>query len=136
LLHFYQGDFKGASADLLRALELRSDIHAALFRYLARKSAGEVAEAELKVNAKHTTIKVWPYAFAELYLGKRLPQDLMHAAVKQSDRCQAQFYIGEWQILKNNAAEGVAALNAAAEICPKDAVEYKAAIAESKRLKP
>ena len=49
-------------------------------------------------------------------------------------RREAQFYIGQWHVLKARKAE--AALKVAIETCPKNSVEYAAAVAELKRLKP
>jgi lipoprotein NlpI len=134
-LRFYQGDFKGASVSLLQAVELRNDPYVMIMLYLARKRTGESAEAELEANIKRLQIKVWPYAFAELYLGRRSPDALLEAATTPSYRCQAQFFIGEWKILNSDVPEGVKLLTAAVEICSKDAIESKAAIAELKRLK-
>ena len=79
--------------------------------------------------------KEWPYAVAELYLGKRSPAATLDAAVKADDRCEAQFYIGQWHVLKSNAAEAAVSLKAAVDTCPKTFIEYHAAVAELKRLK-
>ncbi len=136
LMKFLTGDFRGASSDLARAFELRSDIYVTLFLYLARKRAGESAETELEANAKQLPIKVWPYALAELYLGKRSAAQLLAAETTRNFRCQTQFYVGEWYVLNGNTEEGLMALDAAAESCPKDLIEGKAAVAELKRLKP
>ena len=137
LLRFAKGDFEGASADLLHALELRDDIYAMLFRYLARAHAGEreAAEAELAQNARRSKVKVWPYAFIELYLGKRSPDAMLAAAVKVSDRCLTQFHVGEWHALRSQSTEATTALSMVVEICSKGSVEYRAAIAELARLK-
>ena len=129
LTKFLAGDFSGASSDLARAFELRGDIHVALFLYLARKQAGEA-------NAKQLPIKVWPYALAEFYLGKRSAAQLPAAETTRNIRCQTQFYVGEWYVLNGNREEGRASLNAAVESCPKELFESNAAIAELKRLKP
>jgi hypothetical protein len=61
---------------------------------------------------------------------------MLAAAVKRSDRCLAQFYVGEWHTLKGNSRDATAALGAAAEICSHDSIEYRAATAELARLKP
>jgi len=79
--------------------------------------------------------KGWPYAVMELYLGKRSPGATLDAAVKANDRCEAQFYIGQWHILKGNLAEARPALQNVANTCPKTFIEYEVAVAELKRLK-
>ena len=129
-----KGDFAEAAADLgLPIVETRKDLYSILFRYLARTRAGESAAEELQ-----TTIgpldKQWPYAVGELYLGKRTVSATLGAARNADERCQAQFYIGQWHILKNSAAEAANALKVAAETCRKTFIEYRAAVAELKRL--
>jgi lipoprotein NlpI len=138
VLHFVKGDFKGASANLLHALELKDDLYVMLFRYLARAHIGEreAAEAELAENARRWKVRVWPYAFIELYLGKRSPEAMLNAALRRSDRCLVQFHVGEWHALRSQSAEAMTALSAAVEICSKDSIEYRAATAELARLKP
>ena len=113
-----------------------NDPHALLFRYLARKHVGESAEAGLEDGALTLRNRLWPYAFTQLYLGKRPPKFFLAAAFKRSDRCMSQFYIGEWYALGDKPSEAVAMLNAATEICDKASIEYRAALAELKRLKP
>jgi tetratricopeptide (TPR) repeat protein len=137
LLRFVKGDFETASADLLHALGLKDDLHAMLFRYLARAHSGEgeAAKAELAENARRWKVRVWPYAFIELYLGKRLADEMLKAAVKTTDRCLVYFYVGEWHMIRNELAEAAADLNSAAELCSRDRFEYRAAIAELARLK-
>lgn len=133
---FYQGNFNGASLSLLRAAELRSDPYVVVLLYLARKRAGEPGEAELEENIKRLPSKTWPYAFAELYLGRRSQDALLESATTATFRCQAYFFIGEWKLSNNDVAEGVKLLTNATEICSKDYPEFRAATAELKRLKP
>ena len=137
LLRFARGDFGKASADFSRVLELRADVYTILFRYLARAHLGEAeaAKAELAANAERTKFRLWPYAFIELYLGKRSAQDLLNTAIKRSDRCLAQFYVGEWFTLNGSSVEAVELLNSATETCLKDSIEYGAAVGELARLK-
>jgi lipoprotein NlpI len=135
LARYGAGDYLGASADLLRAIELQDDPYAMLFRYLARTRAGEAAAAELEANVGRLKTKDWPYAVAELYLDKRSSPAVLSTASKPEERCEAQFYIGEWHILKSNAAEAADALQAAVDACPKTFIEYLVAIVELKRLK-
>jgi Flp pilus assembly protein TadD len=133
---FYRGDFKDAAADLLRAIELKDDIYPMLFRFLARSRSGETAVSELEANAARLKTKEWPYAVIDLYLGRRQPDATLAAAVKPDDRCEAYFYIGQWYVLKDNKADAEAALKTALDTCPKTFIEYAAAVAEWKRLRP
>jgi tetratricopeptide (TPR) repeat protein len=136
LARFNKGTFKEAAADLLRSLELSDDSYAMLFRYLARQRAGDNAVAELEANAGRLKDKKWPYAVIELYLGKRSPEATLDAAGKPDEKCEAQFYIGQWQIAKGDPAAAAAPLKVAVDTCPKTFIEYVGAVVELKRLKP
>ena len=136
MAHYAADDFKSASADLLRAIELKDDVYAMLFRFLARSRTGEAAEAELEANAGRLKTTEWPFAVTELYLSKRSPAATLAAAATPEQRCEAQFYVGEWHVLKGNRADAEIALKAAVDTCPKTFVEYTAATAELKRIKP
>jgi lipoprotein NlpI len=70
----------------------------------------------------------------ELYLGGRSLTEVLPLASKPEERCEAEFYSGEWHLLRGNRAAAATALQAAADICSKDFVEYKGALAELKRL--
>ena len=80
------------------------------------------------------TDKKWPYAVIDLYLGKRSPAATLEAAKGSDERCEAEFYIGQWHILRGNTAAAAAAHKVAVDTCPKAFIEYRAAIAELKRL--
>jgi tetratricopeptide (TPR) repeat protein len=133
---FYQGDFKAAAADLARSLELTDSVYPMLFLFLARSRAGETAVPEFAANVGRLKTKAWPYAVVELYLGRQSPDFVLAAANQPVERCQAEFYVGEWDLLRNDSGSAAAALRAAAETCPKTRLEHDAAIAELKRLKP
>ena len=62
------------------------------------------------------------------------PEATLAAARNTDERCEAQYYIGEWQLLRDARVEAVTALRFAAETCKKNFIEYYGAIAELKRL--
>ncbi|MCB1510710.1 MAG: rhomboid family intramembrane serine protease, partial [Hyphomicrobiaceae bacterium] len=136
LARYDSGDFKGAARDLQRSIELQDDAYAYLYRFLARSRVGDSAGPELEANAGRLKDKTWPYAVIELYLGKRSPIATLDAAGNPDETCEAQFYIGQWHVLKGNTADAQAALKVAVATCPKTFVEYMAAVAELKRLTP
>jgi lipoprotein NlpI len=92
--------------------------------------------AELEAKAAGLKTTDWPYPIIEFYLGKRSPADVLLVASNADERCEAQFYDGEWQLLRSNRAAAATALQAAADICPKNFSEYTGALAELKRLNP
>jgi len=49
---------------------------------------------------------------------------------------RAQFYAGEWQLLRGDRAAAAAALKMAVETCPKSFIEFKGAKAELTRIGP
>jgi tetratricopeptide (TPR) repeat protein len=137
LLRFVMGDFGAASA----GLGSKADVYGILFRYLARARGGDAVDSaatELANKARRVglSFRVWPYAFIELYLGQRSPDEMLKAAVRTTDRCLAHFYVGEWHLLRKELADATSNLKAAAELCSTDVIEYRAAVAELARLKP
>jgi lipoprotein NlpI len=105
-----------------------------IWGYLARERMGEDGMAELEAKAAQLKSTDWPYPVIELYLGRRSPADVLLVASKAEERCEAQFYNGEWHLLRGNRAAAATALKAAADICPKSFFEYEGALAELKRL--
>jgi lipoprotein NlpI len=135
IAHYDKGDFKAASAALQRALELKDDIYAMLFRFLSRTRAGEtVAAADLDANAERLKTREWPYAVIELYLDRRSPKLVLDAAAKPDEKCEAHFYIGQWRVVHGRPAEARAPLQTAADTCPKNFIEHATALNELKRL--
>ena len=70
----------------------------------------------------------------QLYLGGRSPAEVLSLASKSEEQCEAEFYSGEWHLLRGMRATAATHLRAAADICPKDFFEYRAALAELQRL--
>ena len=135
LAKFNKGDFKNAAADLLHSIEMHDDAYAMLFHYLARSRAGETADSDLEASAGRLKDRNWPYAVIELYLGKRSLSATLDAADKPNERCEVEFYIGQWHIVKGDPAAAAAPLKTAVESCPKAFIEYASAVNELKRLK-
>ena len=96
---------------------------------------GENGSAELAADVARLDGKDWPYPVIELYLGERSPAEVLSVASNPDEQCDAQFYTGEWHLLKGNRAAATIALQAAIDISPKDTFEYKVALAELKRPK-
>jgi lipoprotein NlpI len=132
---FYRGEFEAAASDLRRSLELEGDPYAMLFHYLARARTSETAIAELEVFARKIKSRQWPAAVIGLYLGKLSADSALAAATNSVERAEAQFYLGEWHLLRNNHTEAINALRAAARSCPTWLIEHAGATAELERLK-
>jgi tetratricopeptide (TPR) repeat protein len=134
--NFLQVRYGAAVSDLARAVEREPEqAYAAIWLYLARARAGEQsAVAELETNAARLKPAEWPYPVAELYLGRRTAADTLAAPGKPGDRCEAEFYVGEWHLLKSDAGAARAALKRAADTCPPTFIESLGAQAELRRL--
>jgi len=130
--------YAGASSDLARSVRLDEGAYAMLSRYLARSRVGEAeaAETELATNASSLKTKEWPFPVVEFHLGTRSPAATLDATSKPVERCEAQYFIGEWQLVKGHAADAEAALDSALETCPKYLRMHTYALAELKRIKP
>lgn len=134
LSFFYRARFKGAVVDLRASLDLASDPYALLFLYLSHARTGEGAGLEWERRAKKLRRDAWPAAIVDLYLG-RLTIDSAFAAARSADeRAEAQFYIGEWHLIRDNCEDARRALQAAVQACPTWFIEHTAAVAELKRL--
>jgi tetratricopeptide (TPR) repeat protein len=142
LVRYFKGDFKGAAADLKRAIDLDANayetapgnLYVLLFHYLASERAGEKAAAELDANARRLKGGEWPYPAVELFLGRRTPAATLDAAGKAEQRCEAHFYVGMWHLLKGDSAAAEKGLAIARDTCPRSFWEYGAAVVELARL--
>jgi len=54
--------------------------------------------------------------------------------MQRENRCEANFYIAQWHLLRGQQAQALPLLNNAASDCPKHIVEYEGAVAELRRL--
>lgn len=134
--YFVTGNFTAAAADLLGANQLAERPYAMLWRFLALGHLGQDGATELRGNAARLTTKNWPYPVIEYYLGDRTLAHMRAAVGNPNDKCEAEFYLGEWQLVHGNSGDARAALQTAADTCPTYFNEYDAALAELKRLKP
>lgn len=78
----------------------------------------------------------WPAPIFEFYLG-RLPLETLRTAADTSEKmCELNFYLAEWHVSRAETAKAKPLLEAAVAGCPKDFIEYDAAVVELKRLAP
>jgi tetratricopeptide (TPR) repeat protein len=133
-----QGKTDEAIVEFRKAVELDPKYpYSVLNLYLARtRSGAHNAAAELEANAKNLKQRDWPYPVVELFLGRRTPESTLGAPNKPDDRCEAQFYVGEWHLLRGDHPKAIAALKVAVDTCPKSNIEYGFAQAELQRLRP
>jgi lipoprotein NlpI len=131
---FGDGAFADA-AELLRFSERDPDPYVVLYRFLARRRAGEDAAAELAANASQLKSKAWPYPLIELHLGERTPQAVIEiAAGRPQEHLEAHFQIAQWHILRCEPAQARASLRLVAARYPHHLAECTIARADLKRL--
>jgi tetratricopeptide (TPR) repeat protein len=133
-VHFLVSDFPQATADLAQSISHNPEPYPMLWRYLARARAGGDGAAELAAAAGQLKTKAWPYPIVEFYLGKRTAEDMTAAAPGTEERCEVQFYLGEWRLLRGDRAKAKEGLEAAKATCPASFYEYDGAVAELNRI--
>jgi lipoprotein NlpI len=78
--------------------------------------------------------KVWPYPVASFYLGQMPVEALDVAAADNDQKCEANFYVGEWHLLKGEVAAARKRFEQALAGCPPNFIEREMAEIEAKRL--
>ena len=138
--HFYNGAWARAVADLEQAMKLDANPYTALWLYLARKRGGADAENQLDNETRDSRGGSWPGPVIVLFLGRTDPGSVMiastdrNATTQREQRCEANFYIAHWHLLRGNRDQALPLLKEAQAECPKDILEYEGAVAELRRL--
>lgn len=129
-----------AVADFRKAAELNpKDAYVALWRDLAERRNN--APSHLAEAAKQLDMTVWPAPVIRHFLGELTAEQTFGAAfdtdpkTKLAQTCEANFYSGEFALLKKNRKEAQRLLKLAANDCPRSFIESTAAIAEVILLK-
>lgn len=137
-LSFRMANYAAATSDLAHVVRQQpAEAYPVLWLYLARARAGDRdATSRMRANARGLKAADWPFPVTELLLGRRTPQQTLSSAKTPAERCEAQFYIGEWQLLRRDRAAARRAWETAVDTCPKSLAEFAGAVAELKRLGP
>jgi lipoprotein NlpI len=129
-----------AVADFKKAAELDpKDAYAALWRDLAERRNN--APSHLTEAAKQLDMTVWPAPVIRHFLGGLTAEQTFGAAfdtdpaTKSAQTCEANFYSGEFALLKKDKREAQRLLKLAADDCPPSFIESTAALAELLQLK-
>jgi lipoprotein NlpI len=141
-IQLYAGAIGPATADLAKAQSLDpQDAYAVLWLHIARARAGTDDAEEFSRNAGRLDRARWPGPIVNLFLGVTgMPE--VHAAAgaakeaseRQARACDADFYIGMYQLLRGAKADARRLFEVASHRCPRTFVERGAAQAELKRL--
>jgi tetratricopeptide (TPR) repeat protein len=85
-------------------------------------------------RVKEIEAKVWPRPVASFYLGQLSVEELDAAAADNDQKCEANFYVGEWYLLKGDVASARKRFEQALGRCPLNLIERNMAEIEAKRL--
>jgi tetratricopeptide (TPR) repeat protein len=113
---FYKGNFSDAAAEFLHSEQLVDDPETVLFHYLALARSGTPTTTELEASLARLEGRDWHSPLIELFLGRKSPEAALAAASKPSERCIANYFVGQWQLLRGDKAQAIKFLKAAAAL--------------------
>ena len=140
---FAAGDFAAAAAGFGSAVQKRPGLsYSVIMRYVARSRLGEHDTPELRRNAEALDRNAWPWPLIGLFLGEMTPDEVRASMVQaigegaERRKCEATFFLAEYELLHRRRDEAVTMMQEAAKSCSSDALERNAAVGEAKRLTP
>ena len=132
---FIGGHIADAEADFRKAAALNpKDAYAALWLDLAERRNN--VPSHLAEATKQLDMTVWPAAIIRHFLGGLNAAQTLEAAFDSDPKsrlgqtCEANFYAGEFALLKKDKKEAQRLLQLAAKDCPRGFIESTGAIAE------
>ena len=138
----YSGDYARAIPDLQEAMKIEPNAYTALWLYLTRKRAGIEADELLEQGTADIRGGGWPWPVVVLFLGRTDIDSVMaaatdrDAALQRDKHCEANFYVAQWHLLRNDRARALPLLKEAQSGCPREFLEHEGAVAELRRLQP
>lgn len=136
------GSYSRAAADAAEATKIDPrDPYIMLWIGILDERVGAFDQDEFSRRVSDLTIRSWPAPLLDLYRGIARPDDVYRAARHAGDatdannrKCEADFYIGEWLLLRRNTAAAKPLLKTATEECPRNFIAYAAAKQEFGRV--
>lgn len=137
---FYLGQWNDAVADFRKSLSLDpSNSYAFIWLHLANARAEKNDAANLEEQARRLQSEGWPAPVVDLILGKLKPGFVIAFASDPdsdktlSQRCEAEFYVGEYFLTQRDTASALTHLQEAHRICSGVFAESLASKMELKR---
>ena len=131
LAYLYSGHLAEAQQDIGRAVKLNPrGSYGVIWLYIARAKAGATAEDELAKNAAQSDLTKWPGPVIQLFLGKTTPDAVLQAASDKDpdksaeQRCEANFFIAEYQIFHGQRDAARKNFRLAGETCNRNYFLY------------
>lgn len=132
---FHRNRPADAAKDLANGVRLDpDDIYGVIWLHIARARNGTADRDELAANAAKLGPGSWPRPLLALFLGQTTPDAARHAAGDADENCEADFYLGMFELEKNARDDAKKLIAAAARTCSTDMLEKSAAAAELARL--
>lgn len=138
---FVKGEFPLAASDYAESQKFKPDTDKAIMLYLARARSGNDAKEELTLNTNGSDDKKWPAPVVALYLGKSKSGTVIPLAadpdpkIHKKQLCAADFYLGEWHLLRGEKKQASMFFTEAQKDCPHNDSDYYNSVSEIRRLK-
>jgi lipoprotein NlpI len=131
-----------AANDFAKAFQIDASYsYDVIWLHLARERAGQDDKEEFAANTAKISNSAWPWPIIALYQGSSSPLDVRASAQSANDAqtqgartCEADFYIGLYQLDKGDQNEAIRDLKLAADECPSGFFERTSAKMELWRL--
>ena len=137
---FYLGRWDDAVADFQKSLSLDpSSAYPFIWLHLANARAGKDDAGSLEQQASKIQLEGWPAPIVDLFLGKLKPAFAVAFASDPdadktvSQRCEAEFYVGEYILTQPDSSAAPEHFQEAHRICSGISVESLAAKIELRR---
>jgi lipoprotein NlpI len=138
LARYFQGQFALAARDFAQSRQMsKPDAYVAIWSYLARTRNGESVRSEFEQDVRELPVDAWPAPVLRAYLGQIGPEALLAASAhpdaktQAEQRCEANYYLGQWYVIRGEQERAVAHFRAVQNQCPRFFLEYTGAAADS-----
>lgn len=137
---FVLGHYPEAAESLAEHVSRKpDDPYGILLLYVARRHQQQDSAAELAQQAANLDLSDWPAPLLRLYQGKLSAAELDAKLAETQSlsprvRCEADFYMGEMDLLEGRADQAKTRFENALSICPTDNGELSGARAELRRM--
>ena len=133
-VHFNMAEFQHAADDLAHAISIKHDPGALLYYSLSIAHLESLDAAAQKIKLENFVVRKWPFAMLEFYFDRRTLIETLAEAKSPTEQAETQFFLGQWHLLHNNAAEATTAFLSTVENSPVCFIEHASATAALKRM--
>ena len=135
-------EFSGAADDFAHVIALHPEnAYAVLWLELSRARGGALDPKTGEQDMRQLDSSAWPAPLIKMFVGEARAEDMAAAAARgdsgkiANQQCEADFYVAEWWLARNDTVSARPLLETASQTCPKNFVEYGEARFELSTLK-